>query len=222
MRSAGTSQSQRSGYALLLMLLLIVVFCSLIWLDPMALLGNKGKGMPWNEESRIVRADKEVPHPGQQQPVISDNLCFDAKIADNNGGEGVVTLFILPNGRIKGAWGGTYKPKPDVMWEVVSSQFEGNIDPSKIYTGEGGADPTKLYFVGAGRFLIMETNWKTNVVKNGSGKLYVTGWLDSKYKAVGKVTITSDKKNCVEYVWQSEGKKVLVVPELKKGPLGLF
>ena len=74
----------------------------------------------------------------------------------------------------------------------------------------------------AGRFLIMETNWQTSVVRKGSGKLYVTGWLDGEYKAVGKVTITSDKENCVEYVWQGEGKKTSVVPELKKGPLGLF
>ena len=54
MRSARISQSQRSGAALLLMLLLIVVLCTLIWLDPMALMGGKGKGMPWNEESKIV------------------------------------------------------------------------------------------------------------------------------------------------------------------------
>jgi len=222
MRSAVTSQSQRSGVALLLMLLLIVVFCTLIWLDPLALLGNKGTGKPWNEESRIVRDDKEVPRPGQQQPVISDNLQFNAKIAESTDGSGGITLYILPNGRIKGVWVGTYKPKPEVMWEVVSSHFEGNIDPSKIYSSEGSKDPTKLYFIGAGRFLIMETNWQTSVVRKGSGKLYVTGWLDGEYKAVGKVTITSDKENCVEYVWQGEGKKTSVVPELKKGPLGLF
>ncbi len=221
MRSARTSQSQRSGYALLLMLLLIVVLCSIIWLDPMALTGGKGKGMPWNEESRIVRYDKEIQRPGQQQPAISDNLCFIAKIDEDANGSGGLELFILTDGRIKGVWGGTYKPKPEIMWEVVSAKFEGNIDPSKIYSDEGGKDPTKLYFIGTGKVLIMETNSKTNEVRTGNARLYVTGWLDSQYRAVGKATITSDKKKYVEYAWQSEGKKTMFVPEFKKGPLGL-
>jgi hypothetical protein len=219
MRSAGTSQSRRSGAVLLLILLLVVVLGTLLWLDPMALKRNKGTG-PWNEESRIVRPDKEVPRPGQLQPVISDNLRFDAQITEST--EGGIDLYILTNGRIKGVWKGTYKPKPEIMWEVVSSRFGGNIDPSKIYSDQGGEDPTKLYLIGAGNALIMETNSKTNVVRTINVKLYVTGWLDSKYKAFGKVTITSDKEKGVEYNWQGEGKKTPVVPELKKGPLGLF
>jgi hypothetical protein len=203
------------------MVLLIVVLCTLIWLDPMALMGGKGKGMPWNEESKIVWKDKEVPRPGQQQPVISDNLQFNAKIGEGTDDSGGITLYILTDGRIKGVWGGTYKPKPEITWEVVSAKFEGNIVPSKIYTDEAGKDPTKLYFIGTGKVLIMETNSKTNEVRTGNARLYVTGWLDSKYKAVGKATITSDKKKYVEYAWQSEGEKAMFVPEFKKGPLGL-
>lgn len=204
------------------MVLFIVVLCSLIWLDPMALMGGKGKGMPWNEESKIVRQDKEVPRPGQQQPAISDNLRFGAKIEEDANGSGGLELYIMTDGRIKGVWGGTYKPRPEIMWEVVSAKFEGNIVPSKIYTDEAGEDPTKLYFIGAGKVLIMETNSKTNEVRTGNARLYVTGWLDSKYKAVGKATITSDKKKYVEYAWQGEGEKAPFVPEFKKGPLGLF
>jgi hypothetical protein len=222
MRSARTSQPQRSGYALLLMLLLIVVLCSLIWMDPMALMGGKGKGMPWNDESKIVLPGREVPRPGPQQPVISDNLCFGAKIEEGANVSGGLELYIMTNGRIKGVWGGTYKPKPEIMWEVVSAKFEGNIVPSKIYSDEGGKDPTKLYFIGAGKILIMETNSKTNEVRTGNVRLYVTGWLNGKYEAVGKATITSDKKKYVEYAWQSVGQKTMFVPEFKKGPSGLF
>jgi hypothetical protein len=220
MRSARTSQSQRSGYALLLMLLLIVVLCSLIWMDPMALMGGEGKGMPWNEESKIVLPGREVPRPGPQQPVISDNLGFGAKI-EGTSDSGGLEMYIMTDGRIKGVLGGTYKPKPEIMWEVVSAKFEGNIVPSKIYSDEGGKDPTKLYFIGAGKILIMETNSKTNEVRTGNVRLYVTGWLDSKYEAVGKATITSDKKKYVEYAWQSKGEKAMFVPKFKKGPLGL-
>jgi hypothetical protein len=165
------------------MVLLIVVLCTLIWLDPMALMGGKGKGMLWNEESKIVLKDKEVPRPGQQQPVISDNLQFNAKIGEGTDDSGGITLYILTDGRIKGVWGGTYKPKPEIMWEVVSAKFEGNIVPSKICSDEAGKDPTKLYFIGTGKILIMETNSKTNEVRTGNVRLYVTGWLDSKYKA---------------------------------------
>jgi hypothetical protein len=222
MRSAGISQSQRSGAALLIMVLLIVVLCTIIWLDPMALMRGKGSGMPWNEESRIVQQDKEVLPPGQQQPAITDNLGFKAGIAEDTEGQRGINLYILTDGRIKGVWGGTYKPKPEIMWEVVGAQFEGNIDPSKIYSSEGSEDPTKLYFIGVGRFLIMETNSENNRVRKVSGKLYVTGWLDSEYKAVGKIIITSDKKSYVEYSWQGEGVKTPVVPELNKRPLLLF
>jgi hypothetical protein len=215
------SRSERSGAAILIMVLLVIVLCALIWLNPMALMSGSGSGMPWNEESRLVRADEKVQQPNQQQPKILDNLCFEAQIAEDGDVRGGVSVYILTDGRIKGVWGGAYRPNPELTWEVVGAHFEGNIDPSKIYSSEGVEDPTKLYFIGKGRFIILETNSKNNRVKKASGNIYVTGWLDNEYNAVGKVTITSDKKNYTEYGWQGKGAKARRIPDFKPSPLGL-
>jgi hypothetical protein len=222
MRLRGLSHSERSGAILIIMVLLIVVLCTLIWLDPMALMSNSGSGMPWNEEHRLVRPDEEVQRPKEGQPKILDNLFFAGQIVEDNDVKGGVSLYILTDGRIKGVWEGVYKPKPEITWEVTGSRFRGNIDPSKIYSDKDGEDPRRLYFIGKGRFLILETNSKTDRIRNASGRIYVTGWLDNEYSAVGKVTITSDKKTYTEYFWQGRGEKALMVPDFGPSLPGLF
>ncbi|MCJ7778076.1 MAG: hypothetical protein MUP16_07175 [Sedimentisphaerales bacterium] len=221
-RLRGLSHSERSGAILIIMVLLIVVLCTLIWLDPMALMSNSGSGMPWNEERRLVRPDEEVKQPKEGQPKILDNLFFAGQIVEDNEVKGGVELYILTDGRIKGMWGGIYKPKPEITWEVTGSRFRGNIDPSKIYSDKDGEDPRKLYFIAKGKFLILETNSETGKIKTATGAIYVTGWLDNEYSAVGKVTITSDKKNYTEYFWQGKGKKALMIPDFGPSLPGLF
>ena len=216
------SHYERRGAILIIMVLLIVVFGALIWLDPMALIHGSGSGMPWNEEFRIVRPGGEVKQPKEGQPKILDNLCFEGRIVEDNEVKGGVGLYFLTDGRIKGIWAGTYKPEPEITWEVVGSRFKGNIDPSKIYSDEDGEDPRKLYFIAKGRFLILETNSKTDKIKTAKGAIYVTGWLDNEYYVVGKVTITSDKKTYWEYGWQGKGKKTLMVPDFAPSLPGLF
>jgi hypothetical protein len=214
--------TERRGAVLLIMLLLIVVFGALIWLDPMSLIHGSGTGMPWNEERRLVPPGEKVKQPNEGQPKILDNLVFEGPIVEADEVKGGVGLFILTDGRIKGVWGGTYKPEPDIIWEVQGAKFKGNIDPTKIYSDESGKDPSKLYFIAKGGFLILETNSKTDMIKTASGSIYVTGWLDNDYKAVGKVTITSNKKTYWEYYWQSKGKKTAMVPEFGPSLPGLF
>lgn len=216
------SGGERRGAILILMLLLIVVFGALIWLDPMALIHGSGSGMPWNEERRLVRPGEEVKQPKDGQPKILNNLVFEGQIVEDNEVKGMVELFILTDGRIKGKWGGTYKPEPDIMWEVTGSRFKGNIDPTKIYSDKDGEDASKLYFIAKGGFLILETNSKTDRIRTATGSIYVTGWLDNEYNAVGKVTITSDKKTYWEYCWQSKGEKAGMIPDFGSPLPGLF
>jgi hypothetical protein len=218
----GPSRAERSGVILILMVLIVCIIGALIWLDPMALIHGSGSGMPWNEERRLVRPGEEVKQPKEGQPKILDNLVFEGQIVEDNEVKGGVGLFILTDGRIKGVWAGKYNPEPDITWEVVGSRFKGNIDPTKIYSDKDGEDPRKLYFIAKGKSLILETNSKTDKIRTATGAIYVTGWLDNEYYAVGKVTITSDKKTYWEYYWQSKGKKTMMVPDFGPSLPGLF
>lgn len=214
--------SGRGGYILILMVLIVCIIGVFIWLDPMALVPGSGSGMPWNEEYRLVRSSGKVKAPNEGQPQILDNLVFEGVLEENGEVKGGVGMFILTDGRIKGVWAGKYNPEPDIIWEVVGSRFKGNIDSTKIYSDEDGEDPNKLYFIAKGNSLILVTNSKTDKIKTANGLLYVTGWLDNEYNAVGKVTITSDKKTYWEYSWQSEGEKVETVPDFGPSVPKLF
>lgn len=218
------SDAHRSGAALILMVLLIVVFGALLWLgiDPMtAFFRDSSAGMPWEDEFRLVRTGEEVAPPGEGQPEILDNLVFRGSIRTRND-DGLITLYLLTDGRIKGNWGGKFRPKPNIMWEVVAADFKGNIDPSKTYIDENGEDPTKLYLIAKGGFLILETNSETDMIRKATGNIYITGWLDDEYKAVGKLFVTSDKKNYWEYDWQSAAEEALMIPDSRRSLPGLF
>ncbi|MGA1980654.1 MAG: hypothetical protein ABSG99_08880 [Sedimentisphaerales bacterium] len=207
------SRANRSGVILIIMVLIVCIIGAFIWFDPMALIHGGGSGKPWNEERRLVPVGEKVKQPKEGQPKISENLAFEGKIVENDDVKGVVGLFILTDGRIKGVWTGKYNPEPEITWEVVGSRFRGNIDPTKIYKDDSGEDPRKLYFITKGDFLILETNSKTDKIKTASGAVYVTGWLDNEYNAVGKITVTSDKKTYWEYSWQSKGVETKEVPD---------
>ncbi len=215
------SRANRSGVILILMVLIVCIIGAFIWFDPMGLIRGSGSGMPWNEERRLVHPGGKVKQPKEGQPKILDNLGFSGKLMENNEVKGDVGLFILTDGRIKGIWTGKYNPEPNITWEVVGSRFKGNIDPTKIYSDKDGKDSRKLYFIAKGKALIMVTNSKTDKIKTATGAIYVTGWLDNEYNAVGKVTITSDKKNYWEYYWQDIGKKTKMVPEFGPSLPGL-
>jgi hypothetical protein len=213
MKLKGVWGVERRGYVLILMVLIAFLIGAIIWLDPMALIRKSGSGMPWNEERRLVRPDGDVKQPKEGQPKILENLGFDGRITEGGEVKGGVEMYLSTDGRIKGVWGGTYKPEPNITWEVVGSRFKGNIDPTKVYSDKDGEDPRKLYFIAKGESLIMVTDSKTDKIKTATGLVYVTGWLDNGYNAVGKVTITSDKETYWEYYWQSKGVKMEGSPE---------
>jgi hypothetical protein len=189
------------------MILIVCIIGVFIWFDPMALIPGSGSGMPWNEERRLVYPGEKVKQPKEGQPKILENLYFEGELTENNDIKGKVMLLILTDGRIGGVWTGKYNPESDITWEVAGSGFKGNIDPTKIYSDKDGEDPNKLYFIAKGDSLILVINSKTDKIKTAIGLIYVTGWLDNEYNAVGKVTITSNKKDYWEYYWQGKGKE---------------
>ncbi|MBN2456794.1 MAG: hypothetical protein JXB29_09730 [Sedimentisphaerales bacterium] len=195
----GHNQRNHKGFALLIMLLLVVVLGALVWLDPFAFSGSKGKDLPWNQVKRIVPDDKTVPSPTEQQPKFTTYMGIGAKCKENEQNRGTLEILINPQGRVRGTWSADYWPKPNLRYEVVNSRFKGNIDPARLYKDEDSEEASKLYIISRGNFLILET--KKGQMRTAKGRIYVTGWVDDEYNITGKVTITSDKKTYYEYVF---------------------
>lgn len=203
----GLLRRNRSGYVLLLMLLLIIVLGALIWLDPSALFqkstDSSGKLLPWKEQFRLLTPGEEAKAPSEQQPVIRKFLQFNAEAKQHDEPRGKISLIIKPDGKVEGGWAAEYNPSPQLNYLVMGARFKGNIDPSKVYSDENGQDRSKLYFIAKGKFIILETRLKSGRVRSVKGHIYVTGWMDPQYNTTGEITITSDKRSFERFTWQA-------------------
>ena len=208
----GAAKSRLSGYALLLMLLVIMVIGAVIWLDPSALLNRGDPNLPWNQESRLVRPGRPIQPPVPQQPNIDTLLVFTAPAVHADADRGEIMLGLAPDGRIEGTYSGEYRPTADLHRQVMACRFRGNIDSSKIYSDKQGPDHSKLFFIAKGTFLILETNSRTSRVRSVKGYIYVTGWLDTEYYAAGEITITSDKRTFETFTWQAQASEHADIP----------
>jgi len=195
-----------SGAVLLIMVLLIVVLGVLFWFDPFILFSEKDPNLPWNQMDRIVKRSEKVPAPSKDQPSITKPLEFkaDAKIGDEKRGK--IVMVLGTDGRIEGGWTGEFYPRSNVHYQLMGCEFEGNIDPSKIYEDQTGQDTSKLSFITKGWFIILETDYDTGKVRKVQGYIYLTGWLDNEYNAQADVTVTSDKKSYKTFSWRAKGQ----------------
>jgi len=199
-----TKNTRNKGFALLLITLIIIVVCTLVWLWPSALSFKKSNpDMPWNQEFRILRKDEKLKKAiSPEQTEINQLLYYKAKATENNEERGYVDLVILPDGKARGTYGGDFYVNKELHFEVIGASFKGNIDPSFLYEDENGQDPTRLYFITRGNFLIMETHSKEGFVRKSSGYIYVTGWIGPDYNLWGRITLTSNKRTAHRYFWQ--------------------
>ena len=85
---------------------------------------------------------------------------------------------------MQGSWGGEFFINKDVDFQVMSCGFEGSIDPMQVYSNEGDEDPSKLFFIAKGHFMILETNNDNGRVRNLMGDAYARGWLGSIIRSV--------------------------------------
>ncbi len=85
-------QTNRPGFIVLLMLLIIVVVCGLVWLGPFELSGSKDESLPWNQLKRIVPDDEVVPSPTEQQPKFTTHMGIIAECKENGQDRGEVTI----------------------------------------------------------------------------------------------------------------------------------
>ena len=210
------------GFAVLLVLAVTVVIVMLIYYMRMhGIVYRIGKGrsdieVPWRQWDELgVRKRKGRPpgRPTEQQPQISMPLGLTADASEDGQSRGRLILFFLPDGTIQGQWGGQFPIRKDVDFQVMGGQFKGVVDPEEVYSDDVGEDPSRLFFITKGRFMILETNDETGRVRNVAGHIYVRGWLCLGNVVEGEVILTSDEKNFHLYTWEGRAEQ---------GRLGLF
>ncbi len=158
---------------------------------------------PWKEWRLRESNAKPIEEPFEEQPDITEGVRYDVNVKYQDESRGEIYLVIQPDGMVRGRWHGNYyKEKSKLNFDVQSSDFEGYVCPLKIYQDENGEDPSKLYFIAKGTFLIHETDLKNNY-RIRIGDLYVTGWLETDYVAYGKLVITTDEKYSETYDWKA-------------------
>ena len=131
----------RSGYAMLLITLfciLISIFIYLYLTSGPAIeigIGPTDETMPWQEWETISdQVDKNgIQFPSEDQPAITIPLLLKAELDQQGQGRGNISIFSHPDGNIAGHWSGEFIVSPNVDHQVMSCDFKGYINPSKIY-----------------------------------------------------------------------------------------
>jgi hypothetical protein len=140
--------------------------------------------------------------------------------------------MIDTDGSVKGVWNGEYdrpsdnpvirgslprpheEPNADSKLEnqsesepnnvhclIMAASFYGNVDPSKPF---GSRDRSNLYFITRGAFTMLETQQSTGRSRSIFGLIYVRGWLDPNYTAVGEIIVTENKKSFETLDWVAQ------------------
>jgi hypothetical protein len=168
---------------------------------------------PWVQEDRLREEDEEAEYaPSAEQPDITGGVQIAAEVMEGRYRRGDIHLMIGADGFITGGWKADYGTvSPRIDYTVMMGDFEGNTDPSKIYSDEEGEDPSLLFVICKGKFLILESNMETGKVRKVMGYIYVVGWIDPDLSAFGRIHLTSDKKTQQIFDWEG-----------KAGTLGSF
>ena len=158
---------------------------------------------PW-QEWKIREASEQPPGElSKRQPALSKRLFFDTSARVQDETRGQIALIISPDGDVGGNWSGQYYKKPKINFDIMGGKFEGQVYPRKLYRDEKGEDPSKLYFIAKGQFVVAETNFDKGTVFHRGGDIYVRGWLNTDYSAAGTITITSDEKYSEQFDWKA-------------------
>jgi len=192
---------------LIVVLLLVILVASVRWY-------HKGAAKdpdfcddlaPW-KEWRLREANAKPPaKPSAQHPAVTQTLAFDTNAYLRGEPRGAIDLVILPDGSVKGAWSGQYYKKPKVNFDIMNGGFEGRVYPRKVYRDDNGEDPSRLYLMAKGQFLVAESDFDKNTLHHRGGAIYVRGWLSRDYSVSGAITITSDEKHSEEFDWKAAG-----------------
>lgn len=201
------SQNRRSIYPLWLRFFTFfaAIAAALILLGPSFSFSNSDPSLPWNEQARVLSPGKtSEAKPSADQPQLTRVLRYKTQAKQDGSPRGTVNVLVYPDGTIKGVWNGEYTKPDDFHYLIMAASFEGNINPSKHFIMDDVRDPSKLYFITAGAFTLVETQLSTGRSRSIHGYLYVRGWLDSTYTILGDLTITEDKKTFEIFDWAAQ------------------
>lgn len=162
----------------------------------------------WKEWSVREASKKPIQEPSAEQPDISEGIKFDTNLSDKESGEprGEIILFVGHDGGVAGNWNGLYHKGRTRSFQIMSGGFGGRVYPAKVYRSESGkADPTMLYMIAKGEFLVLQTDTTKGGVENITGDIYLRGWLSRDYVLTGEVTITSFGKEVEKFTCKSRG-----------------
>jgi hypothetical protein len=202
------SKKKRSGFALLLMILIVIVIGAVMWLDPMSFFQSNDPNLPWNQEFHLVAKDGQVPPTTNQQVVIDKNMQLKVRLKKEDKPRGTLNILIGTNGRIHAGWDGEFYPEKKVFYDVVNGGADGNIAPSKIYTDEEGIeDPSKLYFLTKGSYMVLVSDDNRGTTFQINGMLYVRGWIEPNLHVKGEMIITADMNEYKTFPFEGDLKE---------------
>jgi hypothetical protein len=175
---------------------------------PSYLFSSYDTTLPWNEQERISSKGPitEI-HLSEDRPQLDNILRYKSEVEQDEQPRGEINILIYPDGSVKGIWNGEYDRLDDAHCLVMASNFSGSVIPDRKYVENSVNDSTKLYFFAAGAYNLFETEQSTKKQRSLSGFVYVRGWLDPNYLAVGELIITRDKKTCETFLWVSSPVK---------------
>jgi hypothetical protein len=184
--------------------LIAVLAAAFIMFGPSYLLSNIDPSLPWDEEQRILLAG-QVPsfHLSADQPKLTDILRYKTHVQLGDNPCGNLNFVVLPDGIIKGIWSGEYDEYDDVHCIVLAASFVGNIDPSKPCIEGNRHDASKLYFITAGTYTLLKEP-SSGAARGINGLVYVRGWLDPNYTAIGELILTEDRREYETYSWTAQ------------------
>jgi hypothetical protein len=160
---------------------------------------------PWTEWRLREKSEKPVPPISDKQAKIPGTIKFDmiARLPGTTDSRGELALAIGSEGQIIGNWSGTYSNDKKDNFDVQNGRFDGKVYPGKIYEDEKGRDPSKLYFLGKGNFMMHKTSADAKEYRIVDGDIYARGWLNPDLSVAGEIIITSDEKYSQAFAFQA-------------------
>jgi hypothetical protein len=163
----------------------------------------------WKEWSVREKSKKPAQGLSAEQPDISEGIKFDTNLSDKESKEprGEMVLFVGVDGGVAGSWNGFYHKGRTRSFQIMNGGFGGRVYPAKIHRNESGEeDPSMLYLMAKGEYLVLETDTKKGRVERIAGDIYVRGWLSPDYVMTGEITITSFGNEAENFTCKSYGQ----------------